>query len=259
VTTGFMRELRHRDPFLFWIGAAHLLALLICTLLSIGDQRLVLGINVWIKPMKFLVSIATFLWTVAWFMPETASPRLRRIVSQVVGWTMVIEIVSILGQAFRGTTSHYNNDTPFDAVIFSVMGVAIAINTVAMLVFLFILRRDTPPRRAGYIWGIRTGVVIFLLASAQGGLLVANQAHTVGGPDGGPGLPFVNWSTEFGDLRIAHFIGLHALQILPLLGFMADRFRWPARNLVIAVSVLWVAVMGAVLMVALQGRPLLAL
>ena len=64
-------ELRHRDPLLFWIGAAHLLALLVCTLLSISDTRLVLGINPWIKPMKFLVSIPIFLWSVAWFMPET--------------------------------------------------------------------------------------------------------------------------------------------------------------------------------------------
>ena len=34
------------------------------------DTRLILGINPWIKPMKFLSSIAIFLWTMAWFMPR---------------------------------------------------------------------------------------------------------------------------------------------------------------------------------------------
>ncbi len=64
-------ELRHRDPLLFWIGALMVLALIVVTLLSIGDTRVILGLNPWVKPMKFLSSITIFLWTVAWFMPET--------------------------------------------------------------------------------------------------------------------------------------------------------------------------------------------
>jgi hypothetical protein len=82
----------------------------------------------------------------------------------------------------------------------------------------------------------------------------------VAGPDGGPGLPFVNWSTEFGDLRVAHFVGLHALQALPLLGFLLDRGRVAmARQVVIAAGALWLAVAAGLLYMALQGRPLLAL
>ena len=128
-----------------------------------------------------------------------------------------------------------------------------------MMLFLWIIRRDTPPSRAGYIWGIRLGVAIFLLASFQGALIVANNAHTVGAPDGGPGLPFVNWSTRSGDLRIAHFFGMHAMQALPLLGFLLDRltrvaartFRLAiARNVVIAVGILWLAVTGGLLLIA---------
>lgn len=254
-----LNELRHRDPLLFWVGAANLLVLVVCALLSIGDQRLVLGINVWIKPMKFLVSVAMFLWTMAWFTPETTSPRLQKAISRVIAVMMSLEIVGIVGQAARGTTSHYNNSTPLDEVVFALMGLAIMIVTVAVGVFLAIVRRDTPPHRAGYLWGMRAGLFIFLLACLQGGILVANNAHTVGAPDGGPGLPFVNWSTEFGDLRIAHFVGLHALQVLPLLGFLLDKFLAPARNLVLAVSIIWLAVMGGLLAMAMQGRPLIAL
>lgn len=255
-----INELRHRDPLLFWIGAVMLLALIVVTLLSIGDMRLILGVNPWLKPMKFLTSIAIFLWTVAWFMPETQSrPGARNLIRWTIGLAMLIEIACIILQSARGTTSHYNGQSPFDAMIFAVMGVTIFVNTIAMAVFLWIVRRDTPPNRAGYIWGIRLGVAIFLLASFEGGLLVANGAHTVGAPDGGPGLPFVNWSTQFGDLRIAHFFGMHAMQALPLLGFVLDKTTLPARNGVIAVSLAWVAIMGGLLMLALQGRPLVAL
>jgi hypothetical protein len=48
-------------------------------------------------------------------------------------------------------------------------------------------------------------------------------AHTVGAPDGAPGLPFLNWSASHGDLRIPHFLGLHAMQAIPLLAWWLSR------------------------------------
>jgi hypothetical protein len=261
-----IRELHHRDPLLFFTGAFMLLLLVVVTLLSISDTRLILGLNPWIKPMKFMTSITLFLWTIAWLMPETQPrPRARAIVRWTIASAMVIEIVMITMQAWRGTTSHFNIQTVFDAVVFNIMGIAIGLNTAAIALFWWIIRRDTPPNRAGYIWGIRLGVLLFLVASIEGGLIVGNNAHTVGADDGGPGLPFVNWSTEYGDLRVAHFFGMHALQALPLLGFLLDRTTRSqrpnplARNAVIAVSILWLAVTAGLLYIALQGRPLLAL
>jgi hypothetical protein len=211
--------------------------------------------------MKFLTSITIFLWTVAWFMPETRSSGasgLSRTVRWIIGPAMIIEMVCIILQSARGVTSHYNHATVFDDLIFSVMGMTILVNTIAMTIFLWSIRRDTPPNRAGYIWGIRAGVAIFLLASLEGVLLVTNGAHTVGAPDGGPGLPFVNWSTTAGDLRVAHFFGMHAMQALPVLGFLLDRNRIPARNVVFAVSFLWLIVMAGLLAGALAGKPVLA-
>lgn len=265
-----MTELRARDPLLFWTGALMLLGLVVVTLLSISDQRLVLGINPWIKPMKFLVSIVIFVWSLAWFMPETEPDPVRRaLVRWTVAGAMVIEIALIAMQAARGTTSHFNATTAFDLAVFNIMGAAITVSSVAVVLFLWILRRDTPTARAGYLWGIRIGVALFILASMLPGfMMVGNNAHSIPGPDGGAGLPFVNWSVEFGDLRTAHFFGMHALQALPLLGFLLDKTiggNQPgiliptARNVVMTVGALWLVATAALLGIALLGRPIMAL
>ena len=256
-----IRELRRREPILFGVGALHLVALVIVGLLALVDSRQILGINPWIKPMKFLISSAIFLWSIGWFMEDTKEAIWRRrIVRYSISLAMLIENFFILLQAARGTTSHFNVSTPFDGLVFGLMGLVIIYNTLVMMLFLSILRTDTPQQYAGYLWGIRMGVLIFIIASWQGFVMVANNAHTVGAPDGGPGLPFVNWSTTAGDLRIAHFVGLHALQALPLLGLWLDSRRIPGstpRNVVLAVSLAWLALMGGMLWMAFEGMPLL--
>ena len=264
-----MNELRARDPLLFWTGALMALALLVVTLLSVSDQRLVLGINPWLKPMKFLVSITMLLWTTAWFMPETEPDLVKRaLVRWTVAVAMLIEIALIIMQAARGTTSHFNASTAFDLAVFNMMGITITVSTIAMMLFLWILRRDTPTNRAGYLWGVRLGVALFVLASWQGFTMVANNGHAVPGPDGGRGLPLVNWSIEMGDLRSVHFFGMHAMQVLPLLGFLLDRTIGgdqpnalvpTARHVVMAAGILWFVVMGGLLTIALLGRPVMAL
>ncbi len=256
----FLRELHRRDRALSaagWLMAAGLVA---AVGLSLVDTRTILGINPWIKPMKFFASLTFFLWTMAWFMPETEARLATRLA--VARWTfigaMVGEIVLIVLQAARGTTSHFNHATPLDAAIFNAMGFMIVANTIAVALFARSLRPATDHTRAGYLLGIRLGLWVFIAGSLIGFVMVSNNSHAVPGPDGGPGLPFVNWSTTMGDVRIAHFIGLHALQVLPLVGFVTDRVRPAAtsRRLVSALGVLWTGVVAAALWLALAGVPL---
>jgi hypothetical protein len=259
-----LAELRRRDPLLFGAGVLMAIALAGSVLAFPFDDRQILGLNPWIKPAKFEISLLIFLWTLAWFMPEVrAGSRTRAFIRWTPPIFMTVEIVLIVLQAARGTTSHFNNNTPMDDAIFGIMGMMITVNTVAMLALLLTLRRDTPADRAGYLWGVRMGIAIFILASLEGFVIVANNAHTVALPDGGPGLPFVNWSTQSGDLRVAHFAGMHALQALPLLGYALDRSASTASStragIVTAVAIGWLVMMGGLLAMALQGRPLLAI
>lgn len=258
--TTLLHTLFARDRLLATTAAAMLAGFVLAALISPFDSRTITGINPWIKPMKFLLSIGIFTATIAWFMPELRpAPRARRWIAGTIASTMVIEIICIAGQAARGTTSHFNVSSAFDARVFDLMGLAITVNSLAVAAMMPLLRREVPPQRAGYLWGVRLGLGLFVVGSLLGFVIVTNRGHSVPGPDGGLGLPFINWSIDRGDLRVAHFIGLHALQALPLLGFLLDRSAVApsARTRIVsAVAGVWALVVAGTLALALAGRPL---
>jgi hypothetical protein len=105
-----------------------------------------------------------------------------------------------------------------------------------------------------YLWGIRLGLLLFIIFSIEGGLMVGMMKHTVGAADGTPGLPLLNWSRQYGDLRIAHFLGIHSLQVLPFLGFY---FLKTKQQMIITATVYFAAVMY-VFIQALMGIPFIS-
>jgi hypothetical protein len=204
------------------------------------DSRIIAGAPAWLKPAKFAVSIAIYTVTLAWIftlLPEW--PRMRRVIGWTTALTMVLEMTIIGTQAWRGTTSHFNIRTPLDAVLFVIMGSAIVIQTLSTIAVAVALWRH---RFEDLAWGraLRFGMSITIAGALTGGLMTrpttaqleaaragermtVSGAHTVGAPDGGPGLPGTGWSTGHGDLRVPHFIGLHAVQALPLLVLLLTR------------------------------------
>ena len=252
------RDAWRRNPLLAGGAAASFLLFLLLTPAVTLDPTTILGINRWIKPMKFAISIAIFLATMGWLLGYLRdSARAVRRISRVMVVLMMGELALITLQSARGVRSHFNNETLFDGLVFSAMGIMIALNTVAAgwALYLF-LRRPADLGRAS-LAGVRLGLVLFIVASLQGFHMAGRLGHGVGIHDGSPGLPFVNWSTGGGDLRVAHFFGLHALQVLPLLGFWMDRRGVRPGWLGVAAAVYFV-VYALVLVQALAGRPLLA-
>lgn len=206
------------------------------------DPRTIGGAPAWLKPLKFAVSTAIYSFTLAWvFRYLTGWVRTRRIVGWTTAVVFVLEVALIGLQAWRGTTSHFNIGTPLDALIFSTMGAAILIQTIVSIWVAVALWRQ-PFADAAIGWALRLGMTITIVGAASGGLMTrptAEQlaearathriavagAHTVGAPDGGSGLPGTGWSREHGDLRVPHFLGLHALQLLALAAVALRRRR----------------------------------
>jgi hypothetical protein len=163
-------------------------------------------------------------------------------------------------QGARGVKSHYNNSTPFDATVFGLMGLTITASTfllVWMLVEFF--RHPAAGLGSAFLWGIRLGLLSAVLGSVQGSAMIRRNAHTVSAPDGGPGLPVMNFSTVAGDLRIAHAVALHGLQVLPLAGWWLATAQVPRGALL--VWLLFAADMGLFVVThlqALSAKPLIA-
>jgi Domain of unknown function (DUF4281) len=270
------RALARAHRPLAWLTAGAFGLLAASLLLELVDGRQVLGVSTWVKPAKFAASIAVTSPVLAWIIAELGGETQRRLrrAGTLMAIAAALELVIITFQAARGVPSHFNNASVLDGVLFTVMGVGILgfwFAEVYVTVRAFRHRFASPARA----WAIRLGLAGALLGGAIGGLmpiptpaqrasLAAGEkpaflgAHAVGVPDGGPGLPVTHWSTEGGDLRVPHFLGLHALQALPLLAWALERRRRAATRATLAVSVVWIGLILVTLAQALRGQPLLA-
>ena len=255
----WLTPLTRRNVWLTRVAVIHMVVFVVLLVLMWSDSRQITGVNIWLKPAKFALSISVYLLTMAWLLGELKRPGwLIGVAVTVIIAAMSLEQLLITLQAARETTSHYNNATPFDSAVFSLMGFGVAANSLAATLVLGLFLYHGSGDRPAYWMGIRAGLAIFLLGSVQGFAMIANGGHTVAGEDGGPGIPLLAWSNVAGDLRVAHFIGIHAIQVLPLAGWLIDRTRLEPGWKVRAIALLAVGYAGLGLVVhwlAMQGRP----
>jgi hypothetical protein len=266
----FFRELDKSDRVLSRFGWALLLAVPVFAAMAIFVPASALGtaasaVNPWIKPIKFSMSFSTFASTVSLLLLALQIPRWQlTLVRRTIATSVALEILSLGAQAWR-SAYYLSGHSLLDSCLAQVTNSMVMVNTavVCWMLAMFCANRvrtdfvDRP-----MVSAIRYSIMIFLAGNAIGGFMLARGSHTVGVADGGPGLPFVNWSVIAGDLRIAHFIAIHAIQIVPLFAYILSQMApiLPVKHRRLAVGALAIIVsvaVGATFVQAALGRPLL--
>lgn len=260
---------RHTSPPLFWVGLAMLAMSVLTLALMVLDARQFQGVSVWSKPWKFQVSTGSYLLTLALFMVWLPRSALQTRTARYVVWVAVVsgifEVAYICMQGALGQGSHFNLSSRFHTWMYSLMGVgAVLLTSAALALGVLIARtqnyRLAPALKLAVVLGL---IATFLLGTGFGGYLSAQPSgHWVGGAltDAG-GLPVFNWSRNAGDLRVAHFFGIHAMHFIPAFGALltiTGARQSAARRAVWIFAVLFTALCVWTFVQATRGQPFLA-
>jgi hypothetical protein len=206
----------------------------------------------WRKPIEFSLSFAVATATLAWILGLLGPRRIQDwALALVYGAASVGEVALIALQRWRGTASHFNSDTPFDAAVFSGMGVLIILVSLAVL-WLAARTLGTVAGDRALIWAVRLGLVFFAVGLGIGFLLL-NEGFAQASV-GAASSPITIGA--HGALTLPHALALHALQVLLVLAWLSARANVPlARRiaLVVVVSVGYLGLLAVELAQALAG------
>jgi hypothetical protein len=230
------------------------------------DERLLEGVSVWSKPLKFQVSILILVGTLLLLLPlvraDVLAGRLARASAMVVAVSATFEIAYIVIQAARGRASHFNTSTPIETTLYQLMGIGAVSMVVAAFIFGWLILRHGRPGtgqglRLGAAWGLMLGAVLTLITAGVLSSGFDGPGHWVGGvKTDADGLILLGWSRSGGDLRVPHFFATHIMQALPLLGLTLDRLRPDLARIGIgAGAIASLLVVAATFAQALSGKP----
>jgi len=250
----FFVRIKTISPLLYYCALGHLVLFILMLIIAQFDYRQLMGINLWTKPIKFAISIAIYCLTWPLLLQYLPYEQLKRRFANFTVFAMSFEMLAIATQAARGQLSHYNTLGTYNALVFSTMGIVIVSQTLfALYIGIKFFKVKAVQLTPALLWAIRLGIIMACIFALEGGVMASRLAHTVGAADGGPGLPLFNWSRIAGDLRIAHFMGLHALQIVPLFAvFSGIKSARPS----VIFALIYFVLVSLLFYNAMLGRPL---
>ena len=262
-----LKQITAREPHLV-ASALLFLALIAPTLVAfILDTRVLGGVNVWLKPLKFELSLSLYFLTLAWFFPLIDSSFRASKLGRFVVWGAIIpsagELAYIVFRAAQGQASHYNAATPVAAVLYAVMGVGAIILTSASAALAWgIFRAKTRESNSTYRFAAVIGLTLTaVLGIVQGLILGGAPGHSIGVALPNDVLvPVMGWSRTIGDLRVSHFLAIHAEQVIPVFGALAAALLGRAGRLAVGLfTLVYVGLTLAALIQAKMALPLLPL
>jgi hypothetical protein len=249
--THFIKSTSSGSRLLWWCSVLMAIGMLICFVLPFYDLRLISGVSVWEKPAKFFLSFIVQALTLSWAI-SLLRKQARGV--QTATWLFVaaltLEMSYMIYRASLGEASHFNNNTPFAAIMYGVMGIAALILTCtsAFIGWRVWQNRGLGVMRSAAGMGLTLGAA---LATFAGAYLSSYHGHWIGGDQtDATGLAFFHWSTTGGDLRVPHFIGLHAAQFIPLSALSGSN------RIVNSTAVAVIFVFALTMFMAIAGMPL---
>jgi hypothetical protein len=249
----FIQTLKTRNESLFYFGLICFVFSLLFLILTKFTQTQVFQVNAWYKPFKFAFSTFLYAWAMAWYCFYLPKFNIN-----LFNWSVILllgfEITYIAIQASRGQLSHYNMSTPVYAGLYSMMAIAATLVTLytAYVGWLF-FTHSFPDLPTYYVWAIRLSIIIFVVFSFEGFAMGSRLNHSVGALNDNSNWFIVGWSKTVGDLRVSHFIGMHALQVLPFLSF----YLLKNTKATIILSAIYALLAVLTLIQALQGKPVI--
>lgn len=172
------------------------------------------------KPALFGVSGGLTVWSIAWLMTQLRPLRFDRALANLIALSLFVEVGLITLQYWRGVSSHFNHATPLDASIEASM-LGLILFATASIVYLTLRTFRLRSIDGSQVVAIRGGMGLLSLSCVLGIFTTVlgevNIKH---------GIPYAYWGPA-GVLKFPHGAALHAIQVLPMLSWLARRLRVP--------------------------------
>ncbi len=259
------RIYRSFEPNWFYTTVGLLSLMIFCLLAGTIDERLLNGVSVWNKPFKFTLSFAVYFVTlliIARYLPVGyLRVGIGRLIAGSITLVIVLEMAYIIIKAAMGEASHFNFTTDLHRIMYMLMGVGAVWTVMAPLFYAWAIglnNAKNDPMVLSIIIGLGLS---FVLGGGFGGYLGGQTSHWVNAAaTDATGIWLFNWATDGGDLRVAHFFGLHAMQAIPLFALLLPKqlSQNTAYALVALFSATYTAFSVHTFIQAVQGQPFIS-
>ena len=166
------------------------------------------------KPALFGISGGMTMWSLVWLMTQLSPKKFDRLFINAIAISLFIEVSLITLQTWRGVASHFNHTTSVDALIeFAMLGLILFVT--GGIFYLTWRTRWLRSIDSAMAIAIRGGMVLLALSC-----LLGIATSVLGEVSLSAGRSYELWRRA-GVLKFPHGVALHAIQMLPIVAWLA--------------------------------------